>query len=323
MRVFVAGGSGVVGQHLIPILVARGHSVVALTRRAERADQLQGLGAEPAVADALDRDAILAAVTRARPEVVIHELTALKGLGDFRHLDRTFGPTNRLRTEGTDNLLAAAMGAGSARFIAQSYAGWPFAREGGPVKREEDPLDPTPPREARQSLAAIRYLETAVLQSPDLEGLVLRYGGLYGPGTSVAPGGEQFEDLRRRRFPIVGSGAGVWSFVHVGDAAMATALAVERGAPGVYNIVDDDPAPVAEWLPELARAIGAPPPRHVPIWLGRLLGGEFVVTVMTEARGASNAKAKRDLGWAPSQPSWRGGFAALAAPGAMEQRAAH
>ena len=322
MRVLVAGGGGVVGQHLIPILVGRGHAVVALTRHAEKVGRLQGLGAEPAVADALDRDAISSAVTRARPEAVIHELTALKGLRDFRNFDRTFGPTNRLRTEGTDNLLAAARAAGAARFVAQSYAGWPYAREGGLVKTEEDPLDPTPPRRARQSLAAIRHLEAAVLQSPELEGLVLRYGSLYGPGTSVAPGGEQFEDLRRRRFPIVGSGAGVWSFVHVGDAAMATALAVERGAPGLYNIVDDDPAPVAEWLPALARAIGAPRPRRVPAWLGRLLGGEYVVTVMTEARGASNAKAKRDLGWTPSQPSWRGGFAALVAAGATDQPAA-
>ena len=322
MRVFLAGGGGVVWRHLIPILVARGHSVVALTRHDESAGLLRDLGAEPAVADAMDRDAIIAVVSRARPQVVIHELTALKGLRDFRHFDRTFELTNRLRVEGTDNLLAAARMAGAARFIAQSYAGWPYAREGGPVKTEEDPLDPNPPREARESLAALRHLESAVLQAPDIDGLVLRYGSLYGPGTSVAPGGEQFEDLRRRRFPIVGSGAGIWSFVHVDDAAMATALAVDGGAPGLYNIVDDDPAPVAEWLPALARALGAPRPRRVPTWLGRLLGGDYVVMVMTEARGASNAKAKRDLGWAPSHPSWRGGFATLAAAGEAAERAA-
>jgi nucleoside-diphosphate-sugar epimerase len=322
MRVFVAGATGAVGRRLIPLLVERGHSVVALTRHSESANQLQGLGAEPAVADALDRQAVAAAVGRARPDVVIHELTALRGLRDFRHFDRTFAPTNRLRVEGTNNLLAAAHDAGAHRFVAQSFAGWPYAREGGAVKTEADPLDRTPPREARETLAAIRHLERAVLEEPGMEGLVLRYGGLYGPGTSLAPGGEQYQDLMQRRFPVIGSGAGVWSFVHVEDAAAATALAVERGAPGLYNIVDDDPAPVAEWLPELARSIGAPRPLHMPTWVGRLLAGEFVVAAMTEIRGASNAKAKRDLGWTLGYPSWRTGFANLAIAEATAGRAA-
>jgi nucleoside-diphosphate-sugar epimerase len=322
MRVFVAGGTGAVGRCLIPPLVERGHSVIALTRHPESSNQLQGLGAEAAVADALDREAVAAAVGRARPDVVIHELTALSGLRDFRHFDRTFAPTNRLRVAGTDNLLAAARAAGARRFLAQSFAGWPYAREGGAVKSEADPLDPNPPRESRESLAAIRHLERAVLEAPGMEGLVLRYGGLYGPGTSLAPGGEQYRDLRRRRFPVIGSGAGVWSFVHVEDAAAATALAVERGAPGLYNIVDDDPAPVAEWLPQLARSIGAPRPRHVPTWVGRLLAGEYVVVAMTEIRGASNAKAKRDLGWTLGYPSWRTGFASLAKADATARRAA-
>jgi nucleoside-diphosphate-sugar epimerase len=312
MDVFVAGGTGAVGRRLIPLLVQSGHRVVALTRRPERAPDLERMGAVAAVADALDRDALGDAVTRAHPQVVVHELTALAGLRDFQHLDRSFAATNRLRTEGTDNLLAAARAAGASRFIAQSYAGWPYARTGGPVKSEDDPLDPDPPRRARQSLAAIRHLERAVLEAPGIAGLVLRYGGLYGPGTSLAPGGEQFQDLHRRRFPIVGRGGGVWSFVHVDDAAQATALAVDRGAPGLYNVVDDEPAPVATWLPALAWEISAPPPRRVPAWLARVAAGDYVVTAMTEVRGASNAKAKRELGWELMHPSWRRGFAALA-----------
>jgi nucleoside-diphosphate-sugar epimerase len=311
MRIFVAGGSGAVGRRLIPVLVERGHAVVALTRHPAKVAELEALGASPAVADALDPAAVTAAVVQARPEVVIHELTALKGMRDFRHLDRSFAATNRLRTEGTDNLLVAARAAGARRFVAQSYAGWPYARVGGPAKSEEEPLDPNPPRGARETLAAIRHLETAVLAAPELEGVVLRYGGLYGPGTSLEPGGEQFEDLRRRRFPVVGSGAGIWSFLHVDDAAQATAQAVECGAPGLYNVVDDDPAPAAVWLPALARMIGAPSPLRLPAWLARLVAGEFVVAAMTEIRGASNAKARRELGWEPHHQSWRTGFATL------------
>lgn len=318
MRVFVAGGTGAVGRRLVPLLVSRGHTVVALTRDPARVGALAGMGAEPARADALDRTGLTAAVGRARPDVVVHELTALAGVSDFRHLDRSFAATNRLRVHGTDHLMAAAAAAGARRIVAQSYAGWPYERRGGMVKTEDDALDPNPPRGARETVAAIRHLEEAVLGAPPgIEGVVLRYGGLYGPGTSLAPGpsGEQVEAVRRRRFPIVGGGHGVWSFLHVDDAALATALAVERGAPGIYNVVDDDPAPVSEWLPALAREIGAPPPRRVPTWVGRALGGGWVAMVMTEARGASNARARRELGWPPLHPSWRSGFAALARGG--------
>jgi 2-alkyl-3-oxoalkanoate reductase len=244
----------------------------------------------------------------ARPEVVVHELTALAQMTDFRRLDEGFALTNRLRTEGTDHLLAAARAAGARRFVAQSFAGWPFARVGGPVKTEDDPLDPDPPAQLRRTLDAIRHLEAAVLGAEGIEGVVLRYGGFYGPGTSAGEGGFMLEDLRRRRFPLVGAGTGVWSFVHIDDAATATVAAVERGAPGIYQIVDDDPAPVSEWLPALAAAIGARPPLRVPAWVARLAGGAHGVVLMTEARGASNAKARRELGWRPAWPSWRQGF---------------
>ena len=308
MRIFVAGATGAIGHRLLPLLLGRGHQVTAMTRRPDRAAGLRAAGADPVVADALDREAVLAAVTAARPEVVVHELTDLAGMRDFRKFDEGFAATNRLRTEGTDHLLAAATAAGARRFLAQSFAGWPFARTGGPVKTEDDPLDPDPPAALRPTLDAIRYLEAAVLGAEGIEGLVLRYGGFYGPGTSAGEGGYVLEDLRRRRFPIVGAGTGVWSFVHIDDAAAATVAAVERGAPGIYQIVDDDPAPVAEWLPVLAEAAGARPPRRVPVWAARLLAGEHGVVLMTEVRGASNAKAKRELGWRPAWPSWRQGF---------------
>jgi nucleoside-diphosphate-sugar epimerase len=308
MRIFVAGATGVLGSRLVPLLLEGGHELVGMTRSPERAERLRAAGATPVVADGLDREAVLSAVRQARPEVVVHQLTALAGATDFRRLDEGFAPTNRLRTAGTDILLAAALAAGARRFVAQSYAGWPFAREGGPVKTEEDPLDPDPPGELRRSLDAIRHLESAVLGADGLAGVVLRYGGFYGPGTSLGDGGFMLDDLRRRRFPIVGAGTGVWSFVHIDDAAAATAIAVERGAPGCYQIVDDDPAPVSEWLPALAAAIGAKPPRRVPAWLARLLIGEHGVVLMTEIRGASNAKARRELGWRPAHPSWRQGF---------------
>jgi len=248
------------------------------------------------------------AVVAARPEVVVHQLTALAGMTSFRRPDQGFALTNRLRTEGTDHLLEAARAAGARRFVAQSFAGWPFARVGGPVKTEDDPLDPDPPAQLRRTLDAIRHLESAVLGTEGLEGVVLRYGGFYGPGTSAGEGGFMLDDLRRRRFPLVGAGTGVWSFVHIDDAATATVAAVERGAPGIYQIVDDDPAPVSEWLPALAAAVGAPPPRRVPAWVARLAGGAHGVVLMTEARGASNAKARRELGWRPAWPSWRQGF---------------
>jgi nucleoside-diphosphate-sugar epimerase len=321
MRIFVAGSTGALGRRLVPLLAADGHEVTAMTRTAGKAAGLRAAGAAPVVGDALDRDAVLRAVCAARPEVVVHQATALAGVTNLRRFDKGFAATNRLRTEGTDHLLEAARAAGARRFIAQSYAGWPFARTGGPVKTEEDPLDPDPPAQLRRTLDAIRHLEAAVGGADGLEGLVLRYGGFYGPGTSVGVGGYMLEDLRRRRFPIVGAGTGVWSFVHIDDAASATAAAVDRGEPGLYQVTDDDPAPVSDWLPALAAAVGAPPPRRLPAWLGRLLGGEHVVVLMNEVRGASNAKAGRELGWLPAWPSWRQGFrSGLGTPRAAPQR---
>jgi 2-alkyl-3-oxoalkanoate reductase len=308
MRVFVAGATGALGRRLVPLLVAGGHQVTAMTRRVGRTMELYAAGAEPVVADALDRDAVLAAVTAARPEAVVHQLTDLAGVTSMRRFDQGFAATNRLRTEGTDHLLEGARAAGASRFVAQSFAGWPFARVGGPVKTEDDPLDPDPPAELRRTLDAIRHLESAVVGAEDLEGIVLRYGGFYGPGTSAGEGGYMLDDLRRRRFPVIGAGTGVWSFVHIDDAATATLAALERGVPGIYQIVDDDPAPVSAWLPALAAAAGARPPRQVPTWLARLLAGEHAVVLMTEVRGASNAKARRELGWRPAHASWRQGF---------------
>jgi nucleoside-diphosphate-sugar epimerase len=309
MRIFVAGATGVLGRRLVPLLVEGGHQVTAMTRSPGKADGLRRAGAEPVVADALDRDAVVGAVAAARPEVVVHQLSDLAGMTSFRRFDRGFAATNRLRTEGTDHLVAAARAAGARRLVAQSFAGWPFARVGGPVKTEDDPLDPDPPAQVRNTLDAIRHLEAAVVGAEGLEGVVLRFGGFYGPGTSVGEGGFMLDDLRRGRLPLVGAGTGVWSFVHIDDAAAATAIAVERGAPGIYQIVDDEPAPVSAWLPALAAAAGARPPRRVPTWLARLLGGEHTVVLMTEIRGASNAKAGRQLGWRPAHPSWRQGFA--------------
>jgi nucleoside-diphosphate-sugar epimerase len=311
MKVFVAGGTGAIGKPLVPQLVAAGHEVVATTRSAKGAEEVQRLGAEPAIADGLDERAMTDAVRRAQPEVVIHEMTALAGKPDMRHFDRWFATTNQLRTKGTDYLIRAAQEVGARRLIVQSYAGWPSAREGGAVKTEEDRLDPDPAKWQRESMAAFQHLETVVPAAEGLEGLVLRYGGLYGPDTGLTSG-EALELLRKRQFPIVGDGAGVWSFVHVADAASATVAALDHGAPGIYNIVDDDPARAAEWIPHLAEVLGAKPPRKVPVWLGRLLAGEVPVRMMTSTRGSSNAKAKRELGWQPKYASWREGFAAEA-----------
>jgi nucleoside-diphosphate-sugar epimerase len=308
MKVFVAGATGAIGKRLVPLLVAEGHEVVGTTRSPGRADELRAAGGEPVVADVLDRTAVRDAVMGAAPEVVIHQATALSALGNPRNVDRAFELTNRLRTEGTDHLLAAARAAGARRFVAQSFAGWPYARIGGPVKAEEDPLDPDPPKHFRRTLAGIRHLESTVTSAEELDGIVLRYGGFYGPGTSLAPGGVHYEAIRKRRFPVVGGGNGVWSFLHIDDAARATLAAVERGAPGLYNVVDDDPAPVAEWLPAVAEAIGGAPPRRVPTWFGRIAAGDAAVSMMTSVRGASNAKAKRELGWQPRWASWRDGF---------------
>jgi 2-alkyl-3-oxoalkanoate reductase len=307
MKVFVAGATGVLGRQLVPMLVDRGHEVIGMTRTDGKRDLLRSLGARPVVADALDAEAVAAAVGEAEPEVIVHELTAIPPTANPRRLDRDFALTNRLRTEGTDHLLSAARAAGTRRFIAQSFAGWPFARSGGPVKTEEDPLDPDPPGAMRPVLDAIRHLERAVTEATWIEGIVLRYGGFYGPGTTlqIDPPGEYIEMIRKRRFPIIGNGGGVWSFIHIEDAAAATAIAVERGHPGLYNIVDDDPVRVSEWLPAAAASLGAKPPFRLPRWIGRLIAGEPVVAMVTEARGASNEKAKRELGWQPRHPSFR------------------
>jgi nucleoside-diphosphate-sugar epimerase len=314
MKVLLAGASGALGKQLVPRLVAEGHEVVGTTRTESKLALLGELGASGVVADFLDPDQVARVVAEAEPEVIIHQLTALNRPFDIRHFDRTFEETNRLRTEATDHLLAAGRATGVRRFIAQSYAGWPVARTGALVKSEDDALDPAPPNGIRETHAAIRYLEEAVTSADWTEGIVLRYGGFYGPGTSLSrEGGAQIEQIRERKFPVVGNGAGVWSFIHIEDAAEATAAAVTRGRPGIYNIVDDDPAPVAEWLPAAASAIGAKPPRHVPRWLGRLVAGEVGAVMMTEVRGASNEKAKRELGWRPRHASWREGFAEVAA----------
>jgi len=281
-----------------------------MTRSESKQVMLDEMGAVPVVADALDPDQVAEAVGKARPEVIVHQLTAI-GPVNPRHMDRDFALTNRLRTEGTDHLLSAGQAVGVRRFVAQSNgAFFLYGRTGGPVKSEEDPVDPAPPRSVRRLIAAIRHLEQAVLDAPWTEGIVLRYGAFYGPGTSLAPAAEQFELVRKHKFPLVGGGGGVWSFIHIADAAEATAAAVERGSRGVYNVVDDDPAPVAEWLPALAQTLGAKKPVRVPRFVGRLFAGEAGAVMMTELRGASNAKAKRELGWRPAHPSWRQGFAA-------------
>ncbi|MBE0616008.1 MAG: NAD(P)-dependent oxidoreductase [Burkholderiales bacterium] len=308
MRVFVAGSSGAIGKFLLPHLVENRHEVVALVRTAQKAKAFQVMGVKVAVADALNKEELTAAIRRAEPEVIIHQLTALVGVGNFKKLDEEFAPTNRLRTEVTDTMLAAARLVGTRRFIAQSFCGWPFAREGGPVKTEEDPLDMNPPASFSKTLAAIRYLEDSVAGTEDLQALALRYGFLYGPGTGIANDGPVVELVRKRRLPIVGNGAGIWSFIHIRDAARATVAAVSHGAPGIYNVVDDEPAPVATWLPALAEAVGAKPPYKVPVWLGKLAIGDGGVSMMTKIRGGSNAKAKRALEWRPIYPSWRSGF---------------
>jgi 2-alkyl-3-oxoalkanoate reductase len=316
MKVFVAGATGVLGRALVPQLVARGHEVVGMTRSASKQDLVRSMEARPVVVDALDRDAVGQAVASAEPEVIVHQLTALSGkvsMRDARHPDRSLAVTmtNRLRTEATDHLLAAGRAVGAGRFVAQSIAAFRFDRTGGPVQTEADPLDPDPPAALRTGQAAILHLEQAVTTIEWGEGLALRYGSFYGPGTgfSLAPDAVMAAMVRKRRFPIVGDGGGVWSHVHIEDAAAATTIAVERGRPGIYNVVDDEPAPVREWLPVLASALGAKPPRRLPRWLGRLLAGETATAMMTEVRGASNAKAKRELGWKPRYASWRQGFA--------------
>jgi nucleoside-diphosphate-sugar epimerase len=311
MRIFVAGATGQVGRRLVPQLVAAGHAVVGLTRTPAKTGLLRELGAEPVVADVLDEKSILRAVEAARPEVIVHELTDLKGIGaaELRRFDRAFASTNRLRTTGTDHLLAAARACGAKRMVAQSFCGWPYARSGGEVKSEDDPLDPNPPQELRRSLDAIRHLERVVTTSTAPQGVVLRYGAFYGPDTGMLDA-TVIEQIRKRRMPLIGGGTGWWSFLHVDDAAAATAVVIERGS-GIYNFVDDDPAPVHQWLPAIAAMLGAKPPLRVPAWLARLAAGEHLVVMMTQSRAGSNAKAKRELGWHPRYPSWRQGFAEI------------
>jgi nucleoside-diphosphate-sugar epimerase len=309
MKIFVAGATGAVGKRLVPMLVENGHEVTGMTR--SRPEVVEELGGTAVVADGLDRAAVAKAIADAKPDVVVHELTAIPATPEMRHVDRVFAQTNRLRTEGTDNLLVGALAAGARRFVAQSFAGWPYARQGGPIKSEDDPLDSDPPKPTRQTLAAVKHLERVVTTAEGIEGIVLRYAGFYGPGTSLTPGAGHYELIRKRRFPIVGDGGGMWSMVHIDDVAGATLAAIERGRPGIYNIADDSPEPIHEWLPAVAAAIGAKPPFRVPRWLGRIAAGEVPTIMMTEMRGVSNAKAKRELGWSPRYPSWREGFAAL------------
>ncbi|WP_022893571.1 NAD-dependent epimerase/dehydratase family protein [Agromyces subbeticus] len=305
MRVFIAGATGAIGRRLVPLLLADGHEVFGTTTRHEGVAGVDAAGAHGLVMDGLDGASVRAAVLDTRPDVIVHELTALSGGIDLKHFDRTFATTNQLRTHGTDHLLAAGAEVGTTRFIAQSYAGWPSERTGSPVKTEEDPLDAHPTDASRESLAAIRHVEEVTTAAG---GLALRYGALYGPGQSLGRRGEMVTMLESGKLPLVGGGTGITSFCHIDDAASATAAAVLRGAAGVYNIVDDEPAPVSEWLPALAEAIGAKPPMRVPAWLAKPLIGEHGVSMMTQVRGASNAKAKRELGWTPIWPSWREGF---------------
>jgi nucleoside-diphosphate-sugar epimerase len=303
MRVFVAGASGAIGARLVPQLIDRGHEVIGTCRSPDNAERIRALGVEPVVLDLLDAPGVRRAVLDTQPDAIVHEGTALADARFSRNVDKTLAQTNRLRTEGTDALLAAAREAGGRRFVAQSFAPWRYAREGAMVKTEDDSLDPALPAAMRKTAAAMRHVEQAVTAAG---GIALRYGSFYG-----APNDGLIKPVRKRLFPIVGDGGGFMSFIHLDDAAVATALALERGAPGVYNIVDDEPAPVRDWLPVLANALGAKPPRHIPRWLARIVAGEGGVVTGTEARGASNAKAKRELDWSLRYPSWRTGFAVV------------
>jgi nucleoside-diphosphate-sugar epimerase len=301
MRVFVAGASGAIGTRLVPQLIERGHEVVGTSRAPANTERLRALGAKPIALNLLDPRAVRKAVLEAGPEAIVHQATALTDVRFSRNLDHSFVQTNRLRREGTDALLAAAREAGVTRFVAQSFANMRYAREGGPAKAEDDPLDPTPVAGMRETVAAMGYLDEAVTGAG---GIALRYGNFYGASNDGL-----IEPVRKRQFPIVGDGGGVSSFIHLDDAVAATALALEYGEPSIYNVVDDEPAPVREWLPVLAQALGAKPPRRFPAWLARLFAGEAAVMLGTAARGASNPKAKRELGWEPRYPSWRQGFA--------------
>lgn len=312
MKILVAGASGAMGQALVPLLVAAGHDVVGIVQRPRSTEIVRALGGKPRTTDALDAAAVLSCFREVRPQVVIHQLTAIPAALDMRHFDREFALTNLLRTEGTRNLLAAALDVGATHFIAQGFAGWTYGRSANgsksKLKIEEDALDPAPPAKMRSTLNALKTMERAVLSEPRITGTVLRYGGFYGPHTSIGKDGSIVQAVRRRKLPLVGEGAGVWSFVHIDDAASATAAVVQAGRGGVYNVVDDEPAPVSEWLSFLAHCAHARPPRQVPAWFAKLVIGEHVVAMMNEIRGVSNAKIKRELGWTPRWPSWRDGF---------------
>jgi nucleoside-diphosphate-sugar epimerase len=308
MKILLAGATGAIGKRLVPLLVAGGHHVVATSRTPAKLNYLRSAGAEPILMDGLDGEEVIKAVMSSRPDVIVHQMTALASMRSLKKFDDELALTNRLRTEGTSHLAAAAALAGTRKFVAQSYTGWPNERQGGRVKTETDPFDPDPPFAMTRTLDAIQTLEHIVSTTAGLNGMALRYGSLYGPGTSIASEGEIVRQIRQRSFPLIGNAAGVWSFIHVDDAARATQLAIERGAPGIYNIVDDEPAEVSEWLPDLARALGAKPPFRLPAWIGRFAIGEAGISMMTQIRGSSNAKAKRALGWQPEYASWRDGF---------------
>lgn len=308
MRVLVAGGTGVVGRRLVPLLVSAGHHVVAGTTSSGKLAAVEKTGADAVVLDVLDAENTRQVVRDVKPDVIVHQATALSAMGSkIRRWDKIFDKTNELRTVGTSNLLAAARMVGVERFVAQSFCGWPFARTGSMVKNEDDPLDPYPAAPFRRTCEAIKRLEGMVTDLPG--GVVLRYGGLYGPDTSLAPGGAQVEAIRKRQFPVVGDANGLFSFLHVDDAATATLAALTRGE-GIYNIVDDEPAAARDWLPYLAELVGAKPPMHVPTWVARLMAGEAAVVLMTQARGGSNLRARRELQWTPAFASWRQGFRA-------------
>lgn len=307
MKVFVTGASGAIGKRLVPQLVSRGHEVVGAFKSPSNEERVRAMGAKPLVLDLLDAPSVNKAILRARPEAIIHEATSLSGKLDFKNPDRAFAQTNLLRTKGIDTLLAAAREAGVSRFVAQSFASYRYARVGGPVKAEDDPLDSNPPSAMRETYAAMSYLDQAVTRAG---GVALRYGGFYGDPSNSAERVNLLEPVVKRMFPIVGNGGGYASFIHLEDASAATVLALEKDSTGIYNIVDDEPAPVRVWLPYLASVLGAKPPRHFPAWMARLVAGELAVMMGTELRGASNAKAKRDLGWTLRYPSWRVGFAA-------------
>lgn len=309
VKIFVAGAAGAMGKALLPLLTKAGYTTTGMTRSAANAGRIRTMGATPVIADALDPEEVRTAVMNAAPDVIVHQLTSIPAAINLRHIDRDFALTNRLRIEGLDNLIAAAKAVGCRRMVAQSYTGWPYARIGGPVKSEGDPLDPEPPAKLKETLQSIRYLEQVTTGTPGIDGTVLRYGAFYGPGNTLGPGGPFLDEVRKRRVPVIGRGTGIWSFIHIDDAASATQCAIEKNVTGIFNIVDDDPAPVSEWLPALAKAIGAPRPRQIPAWVARLLIGEHAVSMMTQIRGARNSKARGELGWAPAWSSWREGFA--------------